>query len=196
VVVISRPSVTAAFALSSKSVHVTVTTPAARAAPTVIVAFLSAFTNAEVDLVAGEVIVHLSAAWASTRSAGNRRTMVLVSASAVEVVKEMVALLPVPTAAVKVSEGLVMAPIAGTVTYAAVLSADVSIFNPVVPPAVATNSGFADNVSPVHVITTNPIGSVEPVANVIVTLPLSENLDVDVASDDLITHRLSAWAVT
>jgi len=122
--------------------------------------------------------------------------MVLVSTSAVEVVKEMVALFPVPTAAVKVSEGLVMAPIAGTVTYAAVLSADVSIFNPVVPPAVATNSGFADNVSPVHVIPTNPIESVEPVANVIVTLPLSENLDVDVASDDLITHRLSAWAVT
>jgi len=122
--------------------------------------------------------------------------MVFVSANAVEVVNEMVALLPVPTAVVKMSEGLEMAPIAETVAYAAVLSVDVSIFNPVEPPAVATNSGFADNVSPVHVIPTKPAGSVDPVARVIVTFPLSENLDVDVTADDVMTHRLSAWAVT
>jgi len=62
VVVISRPSVTAAFDLSSMSVHVTVTTPAASAAPTVTVIFLSALTKADVALVTGDVILHLSAA--------------------------------------------------------------------------------------------------------------------------------------
>jgi len=99
VVVIFRPvgtltvasPFTAAKALRVRSLHVTVTGPAARVAPAAssITKGASAAVASVVAAVAGEVMAHLSAtACAAIRLAGNVRVIFSVASNLVEVVNE------------------------------------------------------------------------------------------------------------
>ncbi len=70
-VLISTPFVTAALAASVRPVHVTITVPATRVAVVSRLIVITPEANADVAFVAGEVMLHLSAAFAVTRSLGN-----------------------------------------------------------------------------------------------------------------------------
>jgi len=137
VVVIFRPvgtltvasPFTAAKALRVRSLHVTVTGPAARVvlAANVIAIALEPYTD--VVAVAGEVMVHLLATAAVTRSAGNARLIFSVAAKAVEVVNETEAVPLAATMSVLIFKAdaatAVTNPTAGTSTKAAIVSLDV-----------------------------------------------------------------------
>jgi len=112
--------------------------------------------------------------------------------SAVDVEKEIVAFPPVPTAVVSDNAGCEISPIAGTVTYAACWSWDVSIFNPVVPPKVAVTAGLAAKVRPLQVTVTDVARSAEVTVKTILSPP---NEEEDEAVGDEIPQRLAACAV-
>ncbi len=90
---------------------------------------------------------------------------------------EIVATPPAPTACVMVKVGCLIAPMAGTVTYAGCLSDDVSIIKPVLPPTVAATSGFAARFRPVHVTVT------AVAANAVLTI----NTSLSFPNDDVVT---------
>ncbi len=70
-VLISTPLVKAAFAARVRPVHDTVTAPATSVAVVSKLIVTTPEANADVDFVTGEVMLHLSAAFAVTRSLGN-----------------------------------------------------------------------------------------------------------------------------
>jgi len=117
-VLISIPFVTAAFAAMVRPVHVTVIFPAVRVAVVSKLIVTTPEANADVAFVTGEVMLHLSAAFAVTRSLGNEISIWLPvpAAKVVEVVNEIDAVPVVPTAVLKDPEAAVMIPTAGTLT--------------------------------------------------------------------------------
>jgi len=70
-VLISTPFVTAALAARVRSVHFTVTVPAIRVAVASRLIVTTPEANADVAFVTGEVMLHLSTAFAVTISLGN-----------------------------------------------------------------------------------------------------------------------------
>ncbi len=70
-VLISTPFVTTALAASVRPVHVTVTVPATRVAVVSRLIVTTPEANADVAFVTGEVMLHLSAAFAVTSVLGN-----------------------------------------------------------------------------------------------------------------------------
>ena len=83
-----------------------------------------------------------------------------------------------------------MAPTAGVLTKAAMVSTDVSIFKPAVVAAVAVTAAFATRVRPVHVTVTAPAARVEPVARVI-AMTLEAYKDVVAVCGDKMPHKLT-----
>ena len=100
---IFKPAGIAMVAASVRLEHTTITGPAGTNPLKVITMLPPA--NADDETVGGMVMVHLSAACAVTRVTGNMRVILSPPARALEVVKDMVALPPGPTALVIVSVG-------------------------------------------------------------------------------------------
>jgi len=86
-----------------------------------------------------------------------------------------------------------MAPTAGTLTKAGMVSLEVSIFKP--PPAVAENAACAVRVRPVHVTITAPAGRMALSARVIVMV-LAEYDEVTAVAGEEMAHLFAGAALT
>ncbi len=109
-----------------RSLHVTVTEPAARVAPAANVIDIALDPYTDVVAVTGEVMVHLLATAAVTRPAGNARLIFSVASKAVEVVNVTWAVPLAATITVLIFKAdaatAVTNPTAGTSTKAATVS--------------------------------------------------------------------------
>ena len=116
---------------------------------------------------------------------------------AVEVVKVIVAVPSVAAALLMVKAVAASAttqPTQGVLTYTAMKSLLVSIFKPVVPPAVAVTAAFAARVRPVHVTVTDPAARAEVKTN---EMPKGEYVEVETTeAGEVMLHMLLACAVT
>lgn len=189
-------AVTASFAASVNPVHVMVTCPARSVAVATNFNVITLLENWEVTGVDDEVTPHMSFSCAVTNPAGNVTVIPLAEdcLRSLDVVNVMVAFPPGPAALLKDKDAAVIAPTAGVVTNAGMVSRDVSIFKPTVPVSVAVTSAFGARVRPVQVIVTRP--AFRSLVTTKMTLSLLKDDVVFAVAGTDIAHKLAFCAVT